>query len=318
MNDLGACMTLPWRLFPPLGEEGPDDPAPSDAGTVAWRLHYNSLLYSVKEDGYDAYLARFMESVDTTRVRELVFGCCGEPSYTGPDEAVELLIKEAARFPALRAVAFGDISYEDAELSWTSLCDVTPLLRAFPALEVLEVRGGDDLALGPVRHESLQALRIETGGLPGEVVRTVGDCDLPALEHLELWLGVAEYGGDATVADLAPILSGERLPALRYLGLRNGEIQDEVAAAVAAAPVVARLETLSLGLGVLTDEGAEALLSGQPLTHLKKLDLHHHFIGEEMMQRLRAALPGVEVDLSGREEPDPGDEWWSPYVAAAE
>ncbi|MFC7639817.1 hypothetical protein ACFQX6_01220 [Streptosporangium lutulentum] len=44
---------------------------------------------------------------------------------------------------------------------------------------------------------------------------------------------------------LEPILSGERLPTLKHLGLQDSEIQDEIASAVASAPVVARLESLS-------------------------------------------------------------------------
>ncbi|GAA4600549.1 hypothetical protein GCM10023195_00170 [Actinoallomurus liliacearum] len=38
---------------------------------------------------------------------------------------------------------------------------------------------------------------------------------------------------------------------------------------MASAPVVARLEVLDLSMGTLSDDGATALLSGQPLTHLK-------------------------------------------------
>ncbi|MFD0891882.1 leucine-rich repeat domain-containing protein, partial [Streptosporangium algeriense] len=111
------------------------------------------------------------------------------------------------------------------------------------------------------------------------------------------------------------ILSGERLPALRHLGLQDSEIQDEIPAAVASAPSLARLESLALSMGALSDEGAEALLSGQPLTHLKRLDLHHHYLTDPMVDRVRAALPGVEVDLSEQEEPD-DDEWR--YVAVSE
>ncbi|WP_316043462.1 hypothetical protein [Actinomadura sp. CNU-125] len=60
-------------------------------------------------------------------------------------------------------------------------------------------------------------------------------------------------------------------------------------------------------MGVLTDRGAEALLSGQPLTHLQELDLSHHYLSEPMMARVRDALPGVPIDLSDRHEPDEGE-----------
>ena len=77
---------------------------------------------------------------------------------------------------------------------------------------------------------------------------------------------------------------------------------------------MARLEWLSLAMGTLTDRGAEALLSGQPLTHLRELDLHHHFLSDAMVGRVKAALPGVTVDLTEQEKPD-GD-WF--YTAVAE
>ena len=132
-----------------------------------------------------------------------------------------------------------------------------------------------------------------------------------------MWLGVEEYGGDATVADLAPLLSGGRFPALRHLGLQNSEIQDEIAAAVASAPVVAQLDSLALSMGALTDEGAAALLDGQPLTHLKRLDLHHHYLSDAMMRRVCDALEpsGVAVDVSEQEK---AEEKEGRYVAASE
>src|SRR6185436_2023988 len=102
---------------------------------------------------------------------------------------------------------------------WLKLGDITPLLEAFPRLERLCVRGAGGLVLTPVRHESLQELVLQSGGLPAEVVRAVAACDFPQLTHLELWLGVSNYGGDARADDLAPILAGQRLPALTSLGL---------------------------------------------------------------------------------------------------
>ncbi|MEU6414883.1 STM4015 family protein [Microbispora sp. NPDC046933] len=269
---------------------------------------------------FDEAFAALLDRVDTTLVPALVIGGWDDCSSDSSEHVVGLLADNATRFPGLRSIFLGAISFEESEISWIKQSDVTPLLEAFPLLERLEVRGGDGLALRPVRHERLRMLRFETGGLPGEVARAVGACDLPALQHLELWLGIEEYGGNATVADLAPILSGESLPALRHLGLQDSEIQDEIATAVASAPVVARLESLALSMGVLTDDGAEALLGGQPLTHLRRLDLHHHFLGDEMMSRVAEALPGVEVNLSDQQTPE-SDEWLdedSLYVAVSE
>ena len=289
-------------------ETGPDDDLPP-AAEAAW---YVGTCFD--EDSFDDVFARFRKAVDTAEVAALIIGYWGADYDQGSADAAAVVAGAAASLPKLRALFLGDITGEEAEISWIEHSDISPLFSAFPGLERLEVRGANGLALSPVRSEHLKTLRFESGGLPAEIVRAVGASELPGLAHLDLWFGVDDYGGDATAGDLAPLLSGERLPALRHLGLENSLIQDEIAAAVAGAPVVARLESLSLAMGTLSDEGAEALLSGQPLTHLRELDLHHHFLSDAMMQRVKAALPGVKVNLD-QKDPHGGD--WR-YVAVGE
>jgi hypothetical protein len=162
--------------------------------------------------------------------------------------------------------------------------------------------------------------------MPPGAATKIAAADLPSLERLELWLGDDNYGGGTTVEQLAPLLAGERKPALRHLGLQNSPIQDELAAAMASAPVVPQLTSLSLSMGTLSDEGAEALLHGQPLTHLRELDLSHHFLSHDMMLRIWTSLEpaGVRVHLYGSqeaEEPydwDDDDEDDGRYIAVAE
>ncbi|MFE6051293.1 STM4015 family protein [Kitasatospora sp. NPDC056446] len=298
----------------PIHEFTPDASGPRPAAeSVAWRL---SLEYGAKED-FGRLWQSFLRTVDPARVRAVVIGAWWQDGYGPVRATVEAIAAEAGRLPALEALFLGEVTYDECEISWMEMGDVTPLLTAFPGLRTLTVRGGTGLVLEPVRHDRLTSLRFESGGLPATVVRAVSGSELPALERLELWLGVDEYGGDTTSEDLAPFLDGSRFPKLRHLGLANSEAQDEIAASLAHAPVVARLESLDLSMGVLTDEGAAALLEGQPLTHLRSLDLHHHFLSDEMQQRLRQALPGVAVDLSEPEGDDP-DEDEDRYVSVAE
>ncbi|WP_431680492.1 STM4015 family protein [Kitasatospora sp. KL5] len=305
---------LPVVDFLAAVEDGRELP---DAPDAAWKV---GLEYDSAQTFAEAW-EQFLGAVDASRVTTVVIGSWSqeEPELlTGPLAAVT---DAAGQLPALRSLFVGDITFEECEISWLQMCDITPVFEAFPRLEELVVRGaGEDwdgnggLALTPLRHEHLRRLRLEAGGLPGSVVRAVAACDFPALESLELWLGVATYGGDATLDDLAPFLAGNRLPALRALGLQNSEQQDAIAAAVAQAPVVARLDRLALSMGAFTDAGAAALLDGQPLTHLTTLDLHHHYLTEGMQQRLREALPGVTIDLSDAQKWD--DNWR--YVAVSE
>ncbi|MFJ3704623.1 MULTISPECIES: STM4015 family protein [unclassified Streptomyces] len=291
-------------LFPPSPTEPATRPV---ADSVAWRLD----CYPYELPFEDVW-ARFLDEVDTTRVRALLIGPWWEEDYIPLEPVVTAIVADAHRFPALRALFLADVESEECELSWLELCDITPVLEALPLLEELVVRGCGEgapgegsLQLRPVRHESLKTLRFESGGLPGHVVRAVGASGLPALEHLEFWFGSEWYGGDTTVADLAPVLSGAAFPRLRHLGLQNSEIQDEIAAAVASAPVVARLESLSLAMGTLGDSGAQALLDGQPLSHLSGLDLHHHFLSDPFVARIEelCARADVQVRL------DQADRW---------
>ena len=190
---------------------------------------------------------------------------------------------------------------------------MSPLFRAYPNLEHFRVRGTNGLILGEIHHAKLKSLVIESGGLDVGVLRDAVTEDLPGLEHLEIWLGSDNYGGNITLSDLEPVLSGKRFPKLKYLGLRDSEFQDEIAAAVARAPILPRLETLDLSLGTLSDEGAAALLGSDAFYGLKKVDLHHHYLSDGMMARLKSS--GVAVDLSQQQQ---AEEEEDRYIAVSE
>ncbi|MFC9651717.1 MULTISPECIES: STM4015 family protein [unclassified Streptomyces] len=272
-----------------------------DAGSVAWRLCTGP--YSSDED-YEDYWDRFTSTVELERVRALVLG---HGAHYMPDQA---LIDLSSRLVGLEALFLNDLEDDEEMISSIGQPDLAPLLAAFPGLRELAVRGGDGLDFPVTGHAGLRSLRIESGGLPPEAAEHIAAADLPSLERIELWLGEEDYGGGTTVEQLAPLLAGDRKPALRHLGLQNSPIQDELAAAIASAPVVPRLTSLSLSMGTLSDEGAEALLHGQPLTHLKELDLSHHFLSEAMMLRIWTALEpaGVRVNLYGRNDRE-YDDW---------
>lgn len=311
-NHLQELDGLPAFDFPDAEAE-PKAELP-DAGSVAWRVGVDA--YDSEEEWESAF-ARFLKAVDTTEVRALIVGAWSEAFDSDPDEVIAAIVAASDRLPSLRALFVGDITYEECEISWINQTSMTPLLDALPQLHSFGVRGGQALDMTGIKHERLRSLTVETGGLDADVVRSIGAAELPALEHLDIWLGTSWYGANTIVADLEPFLTGARLPALKSLALRNSEIQDDIAAALAGAPVVARLETLDLSMGTLGDDGAQALLGGQPLLHLKKLDLHHHYLSERMRERLRTTLEpaGVVVDLAGCESADDDE---SRYTAVAE
>ena len=259
-------------------------------------------------------LADLLERDGADRLTGLIIGAwsddmSGEP----PTEVVNLLVAAADQLPSLTHLFVGDITSEENEVSWINQTDLSPLWQAFPRLQALSIRGGNDLSLGKIQHDHLRNLTIETGGLPRSVLAEIAAAKLPRLEHLEIYLGTFEYGWDGTIKDIAPLLTGQQFPKLTYLGLRNSQIQDEVAQAVAKAPILDKLQTLDLSLGTLTDIGGEALLNSPAVKKLKRLDLHHHYLSDKMMAKLRKL--GIDVDVSDQDEASDEDRR---YVAIGE
>ncbi len=272
--------------------------ARADPGAFAWRLQLPA--YGGEAIFRDLFL-RFVDEVDTTKVTALIAGYWdfGESSAHEP---VGLLVEHADRFPALRALFLGELVQQECEISWIQQCDVTPLLAAFPRLEELRVRGGSGLKFPATRHEALRRLVVQTGGLPGEVTTGILASDLPALEHLELWFGVEDYGGTTEVGDLAPLFEGEVFPNLRSLGLCNAEWGDDLVRALADAPVMERVRALDLSSNALGPDGGEVLASAPVFRGLDSLTMDYHFVPEPVLERIRQALSGVALDLSEPEE----------------
>ena len=244
---------------------------------------------------------------ESQQLKALVIGAWSGAYEGGEAEAiVAKLVEIAPRLPELRSLFFGDLTSEECEISWIIQSDVSPLLRAYPKLEALCVRGGSGLSMTPGRHTSLKELVIQTGGLPRSVLREIFSCDFPALERLELFLGEESYGFDGSVGDLQPLLAGEIFPNLKSLGLMNSQIADDIAAVVVNSPIVDRIETLDLSQGNLSNEGANSLKALAGKENLKQLILSHHYISQDAIAELRNALT-CEIVAENSQQPD--DEW---------
>ena len=294
-----------WRPGVPL-----DDPA-----NTAYRL---ALEYDEAEAGvtWEARFNEFLSLPGSGSVTSIVIGVWGDTSAPLGDSAhvVNALIQASAKLPALRSLFIGDIVSEEFEISWIEQTDMAPLFIAYPELEHFGVRGGTNLRFGPLNHNRLRSLVVESGGLDVSVVRDITSSSLPELEHLELWLGDDGYGANTEMVDLAPILSGKLFPKLRYLGLRDSELADAIAAAVSYSPLLERLRVLDLSLGTLCDNGAAALLASPAIKNLELLDIHHHFCSDEMVSKLESLE--IKVDASEQEDADDND--GDRYVAVSE
>lgn len=287
--------------------------------TRIYRIRQSYAEWKNDEEEWIDLLAMLLQDPRASELSGLVVGMWDYERDAGDtvESIVEALVVARPKLPKLRTLFFGDIISEESEISWITQTDVSPLLSAYAELEYFGVRGGNGMRLGQIRHNSLHKLVIESGGLSREIIHEIFNSRLPALEHLEIWLGSSSYGGNTEIDDLKPLLNGSLFPRLRYLGLRDSEITNEIALAIAQSPLLERIETLDLSLGLLDDWGAEFLLNCPAIKRLKMLDLHHHYCSEEMMERLTTAL-GDRVNLDNRQFPDVYNDEEYRYVALSE
>ena len=267
------------------------------------------------EPDFGKRLKAFLASDAPLATKGLVLGAYDlEGGCSGP--AYDEIVTSKDRLPNLKALFLGDILQEECEISWIHQSDVSGVLQAFPQLEMLRIRGVDGLAISQPQHARLRALAIESGGLPAAVVAQICRGKFPELEYLELWLGTPNYNGDCRVNDLQPLLTGKLFPKLKYLGLRNAEIVDDIAAVIVTAPIVDQLEILDLSLGNLGDVGGNALLNLQSKTNLKRLDLHHHYLSKPLQKKLKQ-LP-FPVDLSEAKTAEEDEDFSGRFISVSE
>ena len=283
-----------------------------DTGISAGDIIYRIRLDWDDKQSWPEKFEQFLADPQAKNVTGIVAGMWQEAYDNDSSHIVTAIANAADKLPNLTAVFIGDITYEECEISWLIQSDMSPIFAAYPNLTHFGVRGGGSLRLANISHNNLQSLVVEAGGLDRQVIHDVLSAQLPALQHLELWLGTDHYGATGTIEDLAPLLTGTLYPNLTYLGLRDSHIADDVATAVSLAPILEKLEILDLSLGTLSDIGASALLKSEGVRGLKKLDLHHHFISDAMVAQLKA-LP-IEVDLTDAQDDE--DDWR--FVAVGE
>ena len=169
---------------------------------------------------------------------------------------VPAVIGEAGRMPwakDLRKLHLGDLSDVDVDMAHHSIGDVgDAITRAFPGLDDLVLHSGDQgwrgdgetFGVAGLALPRLRRLTVETCAMTTARLEALIDAKLPALETLDLWFGSRESDAAYELADLTLLLSGERLPAVRSLGLCNSDLADDIVAALVDRPIAARLESL--------------------------------------------------------------------------
>lgn len=157
------------------------------------------------------------------------------------------------------------------------------------------------LHLAAPRHARLRRLELSLRrGVELGPLYALTQAELPALEHLDLFLGESST---IDADELVPVVVGllrlvERCP-VRRLGLRACDRPALLLAAVREHPrSLASVERLSLGYGLLGDEHLPALTELlAALPGLRELDLRRNYLSANACSALRSA--GRRVQLPG-------------------
>lgn len=228
---------------------------------------------------------------------ELVIGCWGESWENDAQVIIDGIVENKDKFSGITSLFVGDMDFEECEVSWIEQADYSAIWAAMPQLEKLTIKGSTNLLLGNIQHERLKKLEIICGGLPKDVLASIGAAKLPSLETLSLYIGVEDYGFDGTIDDIKAMLDKSDFPKLKELGILDSEIQDEVAEVVADCKYMGQIASLDLSCGTLTDKGGQVLLEKLPsFENIKEVNLEYHYMSDDMMKKLTGLNANVNVD----------------------
>ncbi|MCI9501528.1 MAG: cytoplasmic protein [Hungatella sp.] len=268
-----------------------------------------SKKYQYDYDDYDegkgpaTMVEEILADPEFPQVTQLIIGSWGSACEDDCQEILDGIRANKDKFAHVESLFVGDMDYEECEVSWILQGNYSDFWEAMPQLKELTIKGSMDLVLGDIVHQNLEALTIICGGLPVSVIQSIKKAKLPSLKKLVLYIGIENYGFDGNKDTIKALLEESDFPKLEYLGIEDSEIQDELAEVVLESKYMKQLHTLDMANGTLTDKGGELLRGKLPsYPNVKVLDVHYHYMSEEMEEKLKA-LP-IEVDTSESNEPE--------------
>jgi len=221
------------------------------------------------------------------RLTRLVIGINGD--YDPLDNVIDAIAAGAP--PSLSSLFLGDYVEEQRMISSYEIGNLAPLWRV-ASLRELVVHGAFEL--GAFDHPQLETAKFETGALSPAGAQAIATAKLPRLRHLDIWYGDPNYGGDATIADVRPLLARTDLPELAHLGLMDAAFADEICRELVGSPLAAQLRELDLSLGTMSDAGAEALVANaSAFPNLVTLDVSSNYLGNDTIASLARTFPKV-------------------------
>lgn len=283
---------------------------------------YKSKRYSYEyeeyeEEGKDAstMLEEILADGEFPQLEELVIGCWGNAWEDSPQPLLDGIVEKKEQFSHIKSLFIGDMDYEECEVSWIIQGNYSNLWAAMPQLERIVIKGSTDLELGNIEHAGLKEFEIICGGLPKDSMETIQNAKLPALEKLLLYVGVEDYGFDGGIEDIEALLSQSDFPKLQYLGITDSEIQDDIAKAVLDSKYIKQITTLDLSNGTLTDKGGQLLCDQlKSFPNVTNLDVHYHFLSDEMVKQLQALSCTVNTEEQQEADEYDGELYYYPML----
>ena len=121
-------------------------------------------------------------------------------------------------------------------------------------------------------------MTLSTHHLTAELIHTLINHELPALQSLDLSLKSAEE--QTSIEDsVQELILQLDAPRLKHLRIQQTPYSNRIARLLSKSQVLEQLETLDLSNGSLTDEGAQAIIEFRHcFSHLQRLDLRHNWL----------------------------------------
>jgi hypothetical protein len=297
-------------LFDNAGEQGKQlllgcKPEISFTTLKNWKAEEYNKDNGIKNPENTAYIVNFenfnflLQDPQASKVEALIchlsdYRCRYEISRDF-DSYIEALFENRDLLTNLKALFLGDCQNSKYKKSYLGLGDISLILKSYPNLEVLQIRGYcQELECEQQLHSNLKTLIIETLDISDVAIYQFCSLQLPALEYFELWMGrTYQHSCNQTIDSLKPILFGKSFPNLRYLGLRSSDYADAIAEAIhessfmAESPIIDNLEVLDLSMGSMTDTGLESLINCESIANLHTLNISHNCVSPEFIEEVK-------------------------------